>query len=135
MKKITIYSDGAARGNPGKAGAGAVLISESGKVLSEIAKYLGDDITNNQAEYTALILALEEAFDLKAKNIMVYADSELMVRQINGDYKVKNEGIKPLFQKVKALLKKFDAYEVEHIPREKNKHADRLSNVAIDEMR
>lgn len=132
MNEITIHSDGAARGNPGPAGAGAVLMDENENVIAEVCRYLGDDVTNNQAEYRALLLALEEAAKKKPTRLRIYSDSELMVRQIKGEYKVKNEGIKPLFRDAVVLLKKIGNYTIEYIPREKNKRADKLANLAID---
>lgn len=132
MSELTIHTDGASRGNPGVSGAGALIEDSSGKVLAEICKYLGDNCTNNQAEYSSLILALEEAIKLKATSIKIYADSELMVRQIKGEYRVKNPGIKPLFEEAMKLLKKISTHTIEHIPREQNKRADKLANLAID---
>lgn len=132
MGEIVIHSDGAARGNPGPSGAGAVLTDSEGKVVGEVCRYLGDDMTNNQAEYNALILALREAEKTGATRLSIYADSELMVKQILGEYKVKNEGIRPLHSEVMLLLRKFGKYSISHIPREKNKRADKLANLAID---
>lgn len=129
---MIIHSDGAARGNPGPAGAGAVVEDTHGRVVAEVCKYLSDDMTNNQAEYHAMILATKEALEKGATRIKIYADSELVVKQINGEYKVKNGGIKPLFEEMKTLLKKVGSYTVEYIPREKNKRADKLANLAID---
>lgn len=132
MKRIIIYTDGAARGNPGPAGAGAVLIGEDGSLLAELSRYLGET-TNNQAEYQALIIALEKAKELGAKSLKIYADSELMVRQLEGDYLVRNDMLKPLFKIIKGKLQNFENYTIEHVPRERNGHADRLANKAIDE--
>ena len=131
MSEIVIYSDGAARGNPGPAGAGAVLKDSGGKVRSEVCRYLGE-MTNNQAEYHALLLALKEAKRLGATRLRIYADSELVVRQINGDYRVKNQGLKPLFQEAMTRLRGVGIYTIEYLPREKNKRADKLANLAID---
>ena len=124
MNKIIIYCDGAARGNPGPAGAGAVLLNEHGEVIAELSKYLGET-TNNQAEYRALLLALEE--------VDIFSDSELLVRQINGEYRVKNDGLKPIFKLALSKLKVFAKYKLKYIPRAQNAHADRLANRAIDE--
>ncbi len=132
MGEITIYSDGAARGNPGPAGAGAVLTDASGKVVGEVCRYLGDGMTNNQAEYNALLLALKEAEKRGATRVSVFADSELMVKQIMGEYKVKNEGIKPLHAEAVSILRRFGGYSIAYVPREKNKRADKLANLAID---
>lgn len=131
MNRVIIYSDGAARGNPGPAGAGAVLQGEDGHVIVEVCRYLGE-MTNNQAEYRALLLALEEAQTIGAERLTIFADSELMVKQIMGEYRVKNEGIKPLFAKAQKLLRAFSDYTIEHVPRDENRHADRLANLAID---
>lgn len=132
MKHLSIYTDGAARGNPGPAGAGWVIRSSAGKIVAEHCKYLGE-LTNNQAEYQALLLALEEALQLKGEKIAIYADSELMVRQIQGEYKVKNEGLRPLFQRLVLTLSKFQEYTVKHLRREENALADELANKAIDD--
>ena len=132
MSKITIHSDGAARGNPGPSGAGAVLRDEKDSVVAQVCEYLGE-MTNNQAEYSALIFALEEAKRLGATGVAIFADSELMVKQIMGEYKVKNEGLKPLFQQVVKALRAIGPYTIEHLPRERNKEADKLANRAIDE--
>lgn len=132
MKRLTIFTDGAARGNPGPAGAGAVLIGEDGAVVSELSKYLGKT-TNNQAEYQALIIALEEARRVGAETLSIFSDSELLVRQMKGDYLVKNEGLKPLFKLAKEKLKNFGKHTIDYLPRERNGHADRLANRAIDD--
>lgn len=131
MDKYAIYSDGAARNNPGPAGAG-VVIKHGGKTVAEVAEYLGKT-TNNIAEYMAFIRGLEEALSLGAKEVECFADSELLVKQINGEYKVKNEGLIPLFHHAQSLLKKFKHHKVTHIRREKNTEADLLSNKGIDD--
>lgn len=132
MKKAYLFADGAARGNPGPAGAGVVLAGDDGKVVFEGSRFLGET-TNNQAEYSALGNGLVKALELGYSRIDISLDSELVVRQIKGEYKVKNEGLKPHFEKVKQLLDKFASFSIRHIPREKNKAADRLANRAIDE--
>jgi len=126
-----LFSDGAARGNPGPAGAGALLRSEEGEILAEISEYLGET-TNNQAEYQALLLGLKKAEELKLTTLKVFLDSELVVKQLNGDYKVKHPDLIPLYREVSALLKKFPSIAVAHVYREKNKEADKLANLAID---
>jgi ribonuclease HI len=131
VERVTIFSDGAARGNPGPAGAGAVLTGDDGRVLVEVCRYLGET-TNNQAEYRALLLALEQALEIDASSVSIFADSELMVKQIKGEYRVKNEGIKPLFEQAVKLLRGFQDYTIAHVPRDQNKHADKLANLAID---
>lgn len=132
MSRLTIYSDGAARGNPGPSGAGWVLLNEKGKLLTENCQFLGH-LTNNQAEYRALLLALKEAKKMGGKEIAVFSDSELMVRQLNKEYKVKNEGLRPLFEETLLTLSQFQSYTITHIDREKNEEADQLANQAIDE--
>lgn len=128
---VNIYVDGASRGNPGEAGAGFIILTTDGKVLKEAGRYLGKT-TNNVAEYQALIIALKEAQSLGAEAVKVFADSELMVKQIKGEYKVKSSGLLPLYQEAKALLMEFSRYDIIHINREKNAEADRLANQAID---
>ena len=132
MGTWTIYTDGAAKGNPGPAGAGWVVIDSKGKTVLENKKYLGE-LTNNQAEYGALLLALEDAVKVGANKLLLCADSELMVRQLKGEYKVKNDGLKPLFQKAVLTLSKFESYTLKYIPREQNSEADRLANEAIED--
>jgi probable phosphoglycerate mutase len=105
--------------------------SETGEVVAELARYLGEQ-TNNVAEWTAVQDALEEALRRGAREIDLRTDSQLVARQISGRYRVKHPGLKPLHARVMALLAQFDAYTVGHVPRELNAHADRLSNVAID---
>lgn len=129
--KLTIYSDGASRNNPGHAGLG-VVVKKGDKVVAEIAEYLGKT-TNNIAEYMAFIRGLEEALALGGKEVHCYADSELLVKQINGEYRVKHEGLVPLYHHAIALSRKFADFALEYIPREKNKAADALSNKAIDD--
>jgi ribonuclease HI len=130
--RLLIHTDGAARGNPGPAGAGAILRdAATGEVLGEVAQGLGR-ATNNVAEWTAVRLALEEARRLGASRVDLRMDSELVARQITGIYRVKHPDLKPIHAAVMALLRGFDGYTVGHVPRELNKDADRLSNVAID---
>jgi len=130
-KKIIIHSDGGARGNPGPAGIGAILTTESGAVIMEISQYLGET-TNNQAEYRALIAALEKAQELKATEVDCYLDSELVVKQLNREYKVKNADLAPLFLKVHNLSLGFSQCKFFHVRRELNKEADKLANQAMD---
>lgn len=129
--KVTIYCDGAARGNPGPAGIG-VVIKTGAKVLKEISDYAGK-ATNNVAEYLALIRGLEEALLLRATEADVYSDSELMVKQIKGEYRVKSEGLIPLFYQAAVLIRKFKRFSISHHVRDENKHADELANRGIDE--
>ncbi len=126
-----LFTDGAARGNPGPASIGAVLKSPSGENVAEISEYLGET-TNNQAEYRALLAGLRKALDLAVKKIDVFLDSELVVKQLHGQYKVKHPDLIPLFEEVKSLLRKFSVIQVSHVRREKNKEADKLANLALD---
>jgi ribonuclease HI len=130
-RAAVLYADGAARGNPGPAGAGAVLFDESGAVLAELSRPLGR-ATNNVAEYEALILGLEEAKRRGVDRIDVRMDSMLVVRQMQGLWKIKHPGLRPLALRAGALLAEFPSRRIEHVPREENAHADRLANVAID---
>ncbi|MDP3645926.1 MAG: ribonuclease HI family protein [bacterium] len=142
MGKIIIYTDGGARGNPGLAGAGYVFMegdlskgSGQAKVIHEGKKFLGDNITNNWAEYEAVALALKEAGaqGLDKKSIEIRMDSQLVVEQLSGNWKIKDAGLKKQATKVRVLLAKFSEYKFVHVPREKNEEADRLVNEAIDE--
>lgn len=128
---IVIKTDGAARGNPGPAGIGAVIYDASGQVLEEAAEYIGE-ATNNVAEYGALILGLQVASKFTAGEVKVYLDSELLVNQLNGVYKVKNAALKALYAQAQGLLCQYKQAYVGHVPREKNREADRLANEAID---
>jgi ribonuclease HI len=130
---MVAHVDGAARGNPGPAGIGVVLADVDGNVIKEIAEPLGRT-TNNVAEYSALIRALEEARGLGCSRISVFTDSELMARQISGQYRVKTEHLFPLYQRVMLLLTCFDRATVTHVRRELNKRADALSNIGADKV-
>ncbi len=130
-KKVLIYSDGGARGNPGPAACGAVIKDESGQVISEHSKYLGE-ATNNQAEYQGALLGLEEAIRLGAEEVVFYLDSELIVNQLGGNFKVKNLELQSLFVKIWNLAQKIKKVEYNHISREMNKAADRLVNLELD---
>jgi ribonuclease HI len=130
--KAILYADGAARGNPGPAGAGAVLLDADGHVLAELTRSLGH-ATNNQAEYTALIVGLEEARRRGIDDIEVFMDSKLVVEQMNGHWKIKHPNMKPLALRAGELWGSFARHSISHIPREENLIADALSNRAIDE--
>lgn len=133
--RLLIHTDGAARGNPGPAGAGAVLREAgSGQIVAELARFLGSR-TNNYAEWTAVEVALEAALRLGATHVDLRTDSQLVARQISGAYRVKHPDLKPIHARVMALLSRLAGYTVGHVPRELNREADRLSNVAIDERR
>jgi ribonuclease HI len=129
-KVAVIYVDGGSRGNPGPAGSGAV-ITVDGQLVAELSKYIGV-ATNNVAEYTGLIIGLEKAYQLGYKKVDVRMDSELVVKQMLGIYKVKNENLLPLSLQAQSLAKKFSHFKIEHVRREFNKEADRLANLAMD---
>ena len=129
--EIIVYIDGGSRGNPGPAASAFVLQDKAGKQLQAKGFFLGR-ATNNVAEYTSLIKALEASEQINAQKLAIYSDSELLVRQINGQYKVKSEQIIPLFQKAVGLLEKFGGWELKHVKRHKNKEADKLVNRALD---
>ena len=129
---LEIFSDGAARGNPGPAGAGAVVRSTDGRVVARVGKYLGEQ-TNNVAEYEGLLLGLQKALDLGAREVRVFADSLLVVSQLRGEWKIKHPGLKPLYERARTLLSKFERTAIRHVPREHNTQADEMSNRAIDE--
>lgn len=132
VQRVRVYSDGAARGNPGPAGAGAVLVAPSGQVVERLGKFLGNQ-TNNFAEYTALILGLQRAYELGVSEVEVFADSELMIRQLSGRYQVRSPSLRPLYEQALKLLKAFSRVKLVHVPREMNQAADEMSNKAIDE--
>jgi len=133
MSEVVIFTDGGARGNPGHAGAGVVIL-ENGRTIAAFGKYLGDSITNNWAEYEALILAVKDAkrLELIDRHIEIRMDSELIVKQMQGLYKVKDQNLKLQHAKVRELLLEFEHVHFKHIPREENSEADRLVNEAID---
>ncbi len=130
-KKLVIYTDGGARGNPGPAAAGVVIQNEQGEIVGKFSKYLGET-TNNQAEYQAVILALEQAKRLGAQEIEFYLDSQLVVEQLNRNYRVKDHALGRLFIQIWNLSQSFNKVSFKHIPRQQNKLADRLVNQAID---
>ena len=126
-----LFTDGASRGNPGQAGAGAVLLTSNDEELVARSLYLGT-CTNNVAEYRALILGLDEALQFGCKEVAIFLDSELIVRQIQGRYKVKNETLLPLFQQVQERLSRLPKWSITHVPRAQNSRADQLANQGID---
>ena len=130
---LTAHTDGASKGNPGPAAFG-FTIEKYGVSLEECYEYIGET-TNNIAEYTAFTAALKRMKQLGATDVIIYSDSELAVKQINGTYKVKNKGLKPLHTEVMRLLEEFDSFRIIHIPREKNSVADSLANRAIKEQK
>ena len=131
-RAVRVFSDGAARGNPGPAGAGAVLTDASGAVIARLGRFLGNK-TNNVAEYEGLLLGLKHARDLGYRQVEVRADSQLLIRQLKGEYAVRHAGLKPLHAEALRLLDGFERYDLQHVPREENTLADEMSNRAIDE--
>jgi len=127
-----VMVDGAARGNPGPAGCGAVICDDKGAVVRELSRYLGH-ATNNVAEYEALVMGLEALIELKRKRIVVQSDSQLLVRQLNGEYRVKDEKLRLHYQRATGLLRQFTSYRIVHVRRELNRAADRLANRGIDQ--
>jgi probable phosphoglycerate mutase len=128
---ITAYFDGGARSNPGPAGYGVHIVDDAGNVLAELSGSLGNT-TNNIAEYNGLIAALQWAVDNKVTQITIKGDSLLIVEQMRGNYKVKNEGLRPLHMQARMLVMQIGDVKFEHVRRELNKEADRLSNVGMD---
>jgi ribonuclease HI len=127
---VTIFTDGASRGNPGPSAFAYILQLPDGQVIEEKGRL--EDTTNNVAEYTALLRALAHARQLGAHRLDLRADSELMVRQLLGQYKVKNEGLRPLYEEVRDLWDQFETVSIRHVPREENRQADRLCNEILD---
>ena len=127
---ITIYIDGASRGNPGKSSC-AFVLEKKGKIIEEKSKFLGVK-TNNQAEYMGLLFALERIIDLKEEDIKIFSDSELLVKHLNGFYQVKSENLRPLFNQFMTLKNKIRNIEIYHISRDRNKQADKLCNQELD---
>lgn len=130
-KSWVAYTDGASRGNPGLAGIGAHLVAPDGREF-KFKKFLGEK-TNNQAEYEAMLLAFASLIQEGVRRVILRADSELMIKQMRGEYRVKNANIIPLYQKAREFLQNFDSVRFEHVRREFNRAADRLANQAIDE--
>src|SRR5688572_21472762 len=131
MKEVlTLQFDGGSRGNPGPAGIGIVISSADGVPLVTLGRFIGR-ATNNVAEYRALITAMEEALKLGAKKIVIRGDSELVIKQIKGEYRVKHPDMKPLYEEAQDLLAQFDAAKIEHNLRGKNAVADKLANLEI----
>jgi ribonuclease HI len=136
--KIIVYTDGGARGNPGPAGIGAVICNEKGQVMKKYGEFLGDNMTNNEAEYNAVIFALKKLKLLLGKEktkqaeVEIRADSELMVKQMNGIYKLSEKRIQDFFIIIWNLKTEFKSVFFKHIPREQNKEADAMVNQALD---
>ena len=127
---MIIATDGASRGNPGPAAIGATIKDGQGTLIARISRHIGI-ATNNQAEYQAVIAALNEALRLGARKVDISMDSELVVRQLSGRYRVKNAVLKSLYREVKRLLERLEIFTITHVPRNQNKEADQLANMAL----
>lgn len=131
MQHCVIHIDGGARGNPGPAGAGVVIADDDGTPMHEAGYFLGR-ATNNVAEYQGLVRALEQAAAMGVRRLTLRSDSQLLVRQLTGEYRVKSAELRPLFERVQSLLRRFEGWSIEHVPREGNTRADALANRAMD---
>ncbi len=131
MKKYIIHTDGGARGNPGPAAIGCVVHDQDKNKKYTISRYIGNT-TNNQAEYQALLAALEKAYELQAADVECFLDSELVVKQMRGEYRIRDKNLSPLYLKIWNLTLKFNSITFNHIPRSMNKEADTLVNQALD---
>jgi len=130
LKRLKIFSDGCSRGNPGQAGIGYLIYDERGEIISERSCKIGIR-TNNEAEYIAVIKALEEAIRLGAAEVEVFSDSELLVKQVRGEYAVRSDRLKPLYQKLIDLSQALERFEIKHVRRMENERADKLASLAI----
>jgi len=131
VEELTLNFDGGSRGNPGPAGIGVVVTASDGTPLVTLGRFLGT-ATNNVAEYTALIVGLEQLSKLGATHIVIRGDSELIIKQMRGEYRVKNPGLRPLYEKAQSLVGKFESVKFEHNFRESNELADKLANLAMN---
>ncbi len=131
VSPLRLHVDGASRGNPGEAGFGVHVTSAEGETIASLFGYLGR-ATNNVAEYQALLHGLRFALERGTREVRVFSDSELLVRQLAGRYRVKNPGLLPLFREAQSLLARFESARVSHVPREENGEADALANKAVD---
>ncbi|MDN3514545.1 MAG: ribonuclease HI family protein [Candidatus Brocadia sp.] len=129
--ELIIHTDGASRGNPGKAGIGVAIFNEDYQLVADVCRFIGET-TNNVAEYQAMILAARKAIAYHVKKVTFKTDSELLVRQLNGEYRVKSSNILPLYDELMKLLKKIPEWEIQHVRREENVIADSLANRGID---
>ncbi len=128
---VIIHIDGASRGNPGPAACGVIVRNGKGEVLAKVGRFLGHT-TNNLAEYQALLVALNHSLKEGYYRIEVFSDSELLTRQINGQYKVKNSNLLPLYMRAQELISQFDKFSITHVKRENNRDADQLANSTLD---
>ena len=130
MKKLIIHTDGVSRGNPGWAAIGVIIRDKRGGLVASISQRIGR-ATNNQAEYRAVIAALEKALELGAGNVELNSDAELIVKQIKGLYRVRKAALRPLYERAKELQSCLESFKIKHVPRERNKEADKLANAAF----
>ncbi len=130
--EATLFADGGSRGNPGPAASGAVIVDPEGQVLDEVGRYLGR-ATNNVAEWTALCIGLERAKERGIRRLAVRLDSELVVKQMRGEYRVKHADLQPLHRRAQTLLRSFENVDIKHVPRKQNALADRLVNDILDQ--
>ncbi len=130
--EVFIYSDGACRGNPGPASYGVVFYNAQGQVLGELSHFIGDGLTNNIAEYEGILAGLRYALSQGWLQVVLHSDSELAIRQLNGQYKMKNEKLRSYFQEIQSLTSKFASCRFVHVQRERNRMADNLANNALD---
>ena len=128
---LIAHIDGGARGNPGPAGYGVVVKDSKGKKLAELSRFLGRR-TNNYAEYSALLAALQYSLEVGCKALQVYSDSELLVKQMRGEYKMRSPDLRPLFREAQTMLEKLEWFRIAYVPREQNREADHLANQAMD---
>lgn len=127
---FVLYTDGASKGNPGHSGIGFLIYNEAGDTVAKDARYIGET-TSNVAEYTAVVDALNKALDLDLKSVEVRSDSELLVKQLNNEYQVRSNRLKPLYKKIRNLLSKFSTFSFVKIPRQENKSADQLASLVV----
>lgn len=133
ITRAIINADGASRGNPGPAAIGATIRDDKGNLVTSISRYIGQ-ATNNQAEYRAIIAGLEKAIELGAGQIKVFSDSELVVKQINGRYRIKNTSLRILYENLVKLIGSLEKFSIHHVPRQQNTEVDRLANKALDRL-
>jgi len=131
FEKLRIFADGGSRGNPGPAGVGVVLLDKKGETVGEVSRFIGIS-TNNEAEYLSVIYGLQEALFMKASSVVLNLDSQLVARQLKGEYKVKDKNLRRFFDLAMNLFRGFEKVEIVEVPREENTMADRLVNQALD---
>jgi len=133
ITRVVINADGASRGNPGPAAIGVTIKDDKGNLVTSISRRIGR-ATNNQAEYRAIIAGLEKAIELGAREVMIYSDSELIVKQINGRYRIKNTSLRILYENLVKLISPLEKFSIQHVPRKRSIEADVLANKALDRL-